>query len=291
MLLKHTASRDGKLVTFLRSELGLSATLTKRLKSLEACQVNGECVSIYHRVHVGDTIAVTIEEQLPNYTAEQGELNILYEDDAIIVLDKPAGITMHPTANRETGTLSNRLVFYYQQTEQKCHIHLVNRLDRDTFGVVLIAKNAHVHAILSNHLDNDRILKIYHAAVFGHPKAEGGVICHPIARLSSDSLLRCVREDGQYAKTVYKVLQTKSECSLLHLEPQTGRTHQLRLHCAYEGFPILGDSQYGTEQSQVFSVAHDYQFQQLCAVSLTFPHPMTGESMTVTSKQDVNLPG
>lgn len=290
MLLKHTASRDGKLITFLRGEIGLSATLTKRLKALDACQVNGETVGIYHRVHTGDSIIITIEEELPNYTGEEGELNILYEDDAIIVLDKPAGITMHPTANRESGTLANRLVYYYQQTGQKCHIHLVSRLDRDTFGVVLIAKNAYIHAVMSEQLDNNRMLKIYHAAVYGHPKEDTGVICHPIARLSQTSLLRCVREDGQYAKTVYKVLQTASQWSLLQLQPETGRTHQLRLHCAYEGFPLLGDAQYGTDESQAFSLAHNYQFQQLCAVSLTFAHPMMGEIMTITSKQHVELP-
>ena len=116
------------------------------------------------------------------------------------------------------------------------------------------------------------------------------MICHPIARLSDTSLLRCVREDGRYAKTFYQVLQKTAECSLLRLQPETGRTHQLRVHCAYEGFPLLGDSQYGTEEAQDFSLAHGYQSQQLCAVSLTFPHPMTNEIMTVTSRQKVELP-
>lgn len=290
MILEHTASRDGKLITFMRTELGLSATLTKKLSAMDACKVNGENVRAYHRVHSGDVIAITIEEMPPNYIAEEGKLNILYEDDSIIVLDKPAGITMHPTANRESGTLANRIIFYYQQTGQKCNIHLLNRLDRDTFGVVLIAKNAHIHAIMSAHLNNGNIQKIYHAAVFGHPVTDHGTICHPIARVSETSLLRCIREDGQYAKTIYDVLQTTADCSLLKLQPETGRTHQLRLHCAYEGFPMLGDSQYGTEESQAFSADHSYEFQQLCAVSLTFPHPMTGEEITVTSKQKVELP-
>jgi len=290
MLLEHIAARDGKLITFMRSEMGVSATLTKRLKLLNACRVNGEQVRLYHRVSVGDRITIAIEEQAPNYAAEEGELTILYEDDAILALDKPAGIIMHPTANRESGMLANRILFYYQQTGQKCDIHLVNRLDRDTFGVVLIAKNAHIHAKMSDHLINDRIAKTYHAAVFGHPVVDQGVICHPIARLSDTSLLRCVREDGRYAKTFYQVLQKTAECSLLRLQPETGRTHQLRVHCAYEGFPLLGDSQYGTEESQDFSLAHGYQSQQLCAVSLTFPHPMTNEIMTVTSRQKVELP-
>jgi len=99
-----------------------------------------------------------------------------------------------------------------------------------------------------------------------------------------------VREDGQYAKTFYQVLQKTAACSLLRLQPETGRTHQLRVHCAYAGFPLLGDSQYGTAASQQFSRRYGYQSQQLCAVSLSFTHPMTGVDLTVTSRQKIELP-
>lgn len=291
MILTHTAQREGKLVSFLRGELNLSSTLTTRLKYRNAYRVNGETVHVHHRIHLGDVITVTIEEAAPDYPAEEGELNILYEDDSLIVLDKPVGIMMHPTFNRIDGTIANRLLYYYQQTGQKCAIHLVNRLDRDTFGVVLIAKNSHTHAILCDHLQSDRIHKTYHAAVFGHPKQQSGRIDLPIARLSETSLLRCVREDGKPSQTAFRVLKSGEHCSLLELQPLTGRTHQLRVHCAAMGFPILGDPQYGTEQSQAFSLAHGCQWQQLCAVSLQFPHPLTGEILTVTSKQHVYSDG
>ncbi|MCE5196534.1 MAG: RluA family pseudouridine synthase [Negativicutes bacterium] len=290
MLLEHTAAREGKLITFLRSEMGLSATLTKRLKLRNVCRVNGEQVRLYHRVAVGDRISIEIEEQAPNYAAEEGDLTILYEDEALLALDKPSGIIMHPTANRESGMLANRILYYYQQTNQKCAIHLINRLDRDTFGVVLIAKNAHIHAKMSEQLSSGRIVKTYHAAVFGHPARDQDVICQPIARLSETSLLRCVRTDGQYAKTFYRVLQKTAACSLLQLQPETGRTHQLRVHCASAGFPLLGDSQYGSEASEEFSRAYGYQSQQLCAVSLSFAHPLTGAGITVRSKQKIELP-
>lgn len=287
MVLTHTACREGKLVSFLRGELGLSSTLTTRLKYRNAYRVNGQTVHVHHRIHPGDVIAVTIEESAPDYPAEPGELDILYEDDALIVLDKPAGIMMHPTFNRLDGTIANRLLHYYQATGQKCAIHLVNRLDRDTFGVVLIAKNSHTHAILCGHLQSGQIHKTYRAAVFGCPPAPEGEICAPIARLSPTSLLRCVREDGKPAKTVYRVLASDGRCSLLELQPVTGRTHQLRVHCAYSGFPILGDPQYGSAASQEFSLEQGCQWQQLCATSLRFPHPLTGEELTVVSRQRV----
>ncbi len=287
MVLTHNACREGKLVSFLRGELGLSSTLTTRLKYRDAYRVNGQRVHVHHRVHPGDVITVTIEEEAPDYPAQEGELHILYEDDALIVLDKPPGIMMHPTFNRLDGTIANRLLYYYQQTGQKCAIHLVNRLDRDTFGVVLIAKNSHTHAILCDHLQNGRIHKTYRAAVFGHPTQPEGEICAPIARLSPTSLLRCVREDGKPAKTHYRVLASDETCSLLELQPLTGRTHQLRIHCAYSGFPILGDPQYGTPESQAFSLRLGCQWQQLCAMSLRFPHPLTGEVLTVQSLQRV----
>lgn len=290
MELKHVAQREGKLVSFLRQELGLSATLTSRLKFQNAYRVNGETVHVHQRVHPGDIITVTMDEAAPDYPAEEGPLDILYEDEALIVLDKPAGVMMHPTFNRQTGTLANRLLFYYETTGQHCAIHLVNRLDRDTFGVVLIAKSAHTHALLCQSLQTGRIRKTYHAAVFGSPAQDAGRICLPIARLSPTSLLRCVREDGQEAVTDYRVLMRQDPCTLLELTPVTGRTHQLRVHCAACGFPILGDPQYGTEASQRFSLAHGALWQQLCAVRLSFPHPMTGELCTVSSKQQVALP-
>lgn len=290
MILTHTAQRQGKLISFLRGELGLSSTLTTRLKYRDAYRVNGAPVHVHHRIQMGDVITVTIEEDAPDYPAEQGALEILYEDEALIVLDKPAGILMHPTFHRLEGTIANRLLYYYQTTGQKCAIHLVNRLDRDTFGVVLIAKNSHTHAILHQSLQDGRIQKIYHGAVFGHPPAQAGQICLPIARLSPTSLLRCVREDGQAAETRYRVLQSSEDCTLLELQPVTGRTHQLRVHCAASGFPMLGDPQYGTEASQAFSLAHGYQWQQLCAAQLAFPHPLTGEPLCIRSRQQVTLP-
>lgn len=292
MVIEHTATRAGKLLSFLRRELGLSYQLTKRLKYRHGYRVNGELARTNHMLRPGDLITVTIEEDVPEFDAEDGPLSILYEDEAILALDKPAGIIMHPTFNRIEGTLANSILGHYTRTGQKSAVHFVSRLDRDTFGVVLVAKNAHIHAVLCDAMQSGGMQKTYHAAVFGCPAQPRGEIRLPIARLSPTSLLRCVREDGKDALTLYEVLDTAGECGLLRLSPQTGRTHQLRVHCAHEGFPILGDVQYGTEASLAFSKRHGYTGQQLCAASLVFSHPLEGREMVIESGMAaLRLPG
>lgn len=282
MTLTHVAEREGKLLTFLRRELGLSSTLIKRMKFRHVYTVNGQCAFTDFPVKIGDKIEVCLDEDVPEYPAEEGNLSILFEDDALIALDKPVGILMHPSPVCFTGTLANYLLDYYQKTGQRSAVHPVSRLDRDTFGVVLLAKNSHFHAKMHEMQLRGGIEKIYHAAVLGSPKVDEGVIDAPIARLSDRSLLRTVREDGKRARTRFRVLERREGCSLLELQPLTGRTHQLRVHCAYSGFPILGDPQYGSDD-------YGLQYQQLCAVRLRFCHPMTGNFVEISSKQSVSL--
>ena len=282
MKLTHIAQREGKLLTFLRRELGLSSTLVKRLKFRHVYTVNGETVFTDFPVKIGDIIEVALDEDTPEYPAQKGELSILYEDDALIALDKPAGILMHPSAARNTDTLANYLVWYYQKTNQPCAVHPVSRLDRDTFGVVLLAKNSHVHAKMHAMQKLGQIEKIYNAAVLGGPKEQEGIIDAPIARLSETGMLRGVRSDGQPARSKFRVLEQKNGFSLLELQPLTGRTHQLRVHCAHMGFPILGDPQYGCDDLKL-------PYQQLCAVSVRFCHPLTEKIVEIHSKQAVCL--
>ncbi len=282
MILRHLAQRDGKLLSFLRRELGLSSTLVKRLKFRHVYTVNGQTVFTDFPVKHGDLIEVCLDEDEPEYPAQAGALSILYEDDALIALDKPAGILMHPSSARNTDTLANYLAHYYLSTGQACAVHPVSRLDRDTFGVVLLAKNSHVHAKMHLQQKLGQIEKIYHAAVLGGPDTDHGVIDAPIARLRADGMLRTVREDGKPARSEFWVLERKNGCALLKLRPFTGRTHQLRVHCAHMGFPILGDPQYGSDD---LGLPH----QQLCAVSLRFEHPMMEKFVEIRSKQAVCL--
>ena len=287
MELKLIAARAGRLSSFLREELQMSAGLMNRLKWQNLLFVNGTPQHTDYPVVPGDVITVPLDEPEPDYPAEPGELTVLYEDDHILAVDKPAGMLIHPSRARLTGTLANRVAAYYQETGQHCAFHPLTRLDRDTFGVVLLAKNAHIHALLNRLHDSGGFQKTYHALVLGGPEADSGTIDAPIGRKPLPSLLRQVNPEGKPARTEFMVLERREDMSKLALRPITGRTHQLRVHCAYRGFPILGDPQYGTKASRVLSEQLGYPTQLLCAKELSFPHPITKESITVVSRLDV----
>ncbi len=282
MELKHTATRDGRLSSFLKGELKMSTGLINKLKWGDAIRVNGVPQHTDFAVWAGDVITVALDEPTPAYPAQVGQLAILYEDDHILAVDKPAGMLIHPSHSQFTGTLANFVAGYYEQTGQKSAFHPVTRLDRDTFGVVLLAKNSHIHTLLQN----TDVEKTYHALAFGGPEGDGGIIDAPIARRPMPSLLRCISPEGKQSITEYTVLERGEETALLALRPITGRTHQLRLHCSHMGFPILGDPQYGSEESQALSAQLGYNHQRLCAKSVTFLHPITEEKMTIISQMD-----
>lgn len=289
MELRCTAPREAKLLSLLRQELSMSSTLVKRLKYQNAYRVNGVPVRTDYPVRIGDVVTVVLDEPTPVYPAEEGDLHILYEDDSLIAVDKPAGMLVHPSSSCNTGTLANRLTAYYQKSGQPCAIHPVSRLDRDTFGVVLLAKNSHVHAQMCAQSKTGQIEKTYHALVCGTPPASEGILSAPIARKAPPSLLRCIRDDGKEAHTRYRLLRTDGQLSLLELQPLTGRTHQLRVHCAHFGFPILGDPQYGSDASHAMSERLGLSYQQLCAVKLAFIHPMTQKNVEIRSDLEVSL--
>lgn len=290
MELEHIAQRSGRLSGFLKGELGLSTGLMNRLKWQSAILVNGNPRHTDYAVNPGDIITLRLDEPEPAYPAEDVPLDILYEDEHLLAVDKPAGMLIHPSRARITGTLANAVAGYYRKTNQHSAFHPVTRLDRDTYGIVLLAKNAHVHAAMNGLHAKGGIRKTYHAMVYGAPPQASGAIDAPIARLPLPSLLREIRADGKPSRTEYTLLDTLEGCSKLALRPVTGRTHQLRLHCAHIGCPILGDPQYGTAESQVFSAKWALSYQLLCAVSLEFAHPMTGQALTLRSCMDSELP-
>ena len=282
MELQHTAAREGRLSSFLREEMAMSAGLMNRLKWSNKLFVNGTAQHTDYPVKPGDTITAVLEEPQPEYPAEDGPLTVLYEDDYLLAVDKPAGMLIHPSRSRLTGTLANLVLGYYRQTGQDSAFHPLTRLDRDTFGVVLLAKNSHIHTLLQQ----CPVEKTYHALVLGGPEADSGIIDAPIARKPLPSLLREVHPDGKPSVTEFSVLQRFPDRTLLALRPVTGRTHQLRVHCAYMGFPILGDPQYGTEACQKPGIPH----QLLCAKTLALPHPVTGVPLRITSQMNAMGP-
>lgn len=283
MNLTHIAKGGGRLSAVLKEELKMSTGLLNRVKWADGLRVNGQSVHTDYQVTPGDEVVVLLEEKQAQYPAESGPLTILYEDASLLAVDKPAGMLIHPSRNRLTGTLANLVQGHYEAQGITAAFHPLTRLDRDTFGIVLIAKSAYVHALLQE----QRPRKLYYARTFGGPGAEAGIIDAPIARKPLPSLLREVRPDGKPSLTRYRVLERREESCLLELEPVTGRTHQLRLHCAHMGFPILGDPQYGSAASVAYSQGLGLTTQLLCAKSLEFTHPITGETLHLESKMDV----
>ena len=282
MELRHTAMRDGRLSSFLKDEMKMSTGLVNRLKWQEKIFVNGAPQHNDFAVKAGDVITALLDEEDPNYPPQDGELTILYEDDHFLAVDKPAGMLIHPSHSKNDGTLANFVLGYYVCTGQKCAFHPVTRLDRDTFGIVLLTKNSHIHALMQQ----TSLKKTYHALVSGGPAEDAGIIDAPIARKPLPSLLREVRADGKRSITEFHVLQRRENCTKLALHPITGRTHQLRVHCAYRGFPILGDPQYGNGAAD-FGLTH----QLLCAKRIEFIHPITGENLVLESKLDAEIEG
>ena len=279
MQLTHVARRSGRLSSFLREEMEMSAGLMNRLKWQDKLFVNGVPRHTDYPVAPGDVITVPLEEPEPSYPAQEGSLTILYEDEHILAVDKPAGMLIHPSRSQFTDTLANFVAGYYQKTGQAAAFHPVTRLDRDTFGAVLLGKNSHTHALLSQ----NPLEKTYEALVYGAPTQAEGVIDAPIARRPLPSLLRQVSPEGKPSLTRYRVLSRQEKTAVLALTPVTGRTHQLRVHCAYMGFPIVGDPQYGSPESQAFSKEMGAATQLLCAKTLRFSHPITKTPMEITS--------
>ena len=283
MELKWIADRDGRLSSFLRGEMQMSYSLMNKLKWGDAIQVNGAPQRTNFSVKPGDVITVRMDEEEPEYPAEDGPLTILYEDDFLLAVDKPAGMLIHPSRSKFDGTLANFVAGYYQKTGQKSAFHPLTRLDRDTFGIVLLAKNSHVHTLLQE----TKVQKTYHALTFGWLEEDIGSIDAPIARRPLPSLLRYVSPEGKASRTEFAVLERGEITCKLALRPVTGRTHQLRVHCAHVGHPILGDPQYGSEESQRFSETCGLSHQMLCARRLELAHPITGEQLILESQMDV----
>lgn len=284
MILRVTMQRKTKLLSALRRELRISDGLVRRLKPLDVFRVNGQSAHTNRPLVPGDLVSVTIEEPPPDFPAEDGPLQILWEDDYLIAVDKPQGLIVHPTFTRQTGTLANRLLGYYRRTGQACAVHVLTRLDRDTMGVVIFAKNAWSHWRMMESMDRGELEKCYEALTLGGPAEDEGLIDLPIAKRPNPSLLRCVDPSGKPAQTRFRVLERGPVCRL-ELRPLTGRTHQLRVHCAHLGFPILGDPQYGG------LIPGGPEGQQLAARRICIPHPLTGERLVIRSEQVLRREG
>ena len=236
------------------------------------CYVNGETQPVGYHLKIGDVVEISIDAAAKTaMTPENIPLEILFEDEEILVVNKPAGMLVHPTNSDKSGTLANALVFHLNpnseiENPKLIRPGIVHRLDKETSGLMVIAKTARSLRILGSHFQRKLVKKIYAALVEGVISENEGTISAPIGRLEEKPHWR-VLHDGKESETKFKVLERRGDTTLLELEPVTGRTNQLRIHCAEIKHPIVGDTLYGGRE-----------FARLClhAKKLGFFHPNGG---------------
>ncbi len=282
MVIRYTvpASEDGRILKYLlRDSLRLSAAQLRRLKAADALWVGGERSRTDRVLHTGDELMLLLTEDAPSFPPEEAPLTVLFEDEHLLALDKPRGIILHPTHSRFTGTLANR-AWAHIRASGGDGCHAVNRLDRDTGGVVLFAKNAWACSRMAGAIEDKRYL----AAVCGVPDSAEGSITFPIRRISDLDMKRVCAPDGQSARTDWRLLASREGLSLLELRLHTGRTHQIRVHCTAMGWPLLGDRLYGTPASLACAEAMGQTMQALWCTRLAFRHPVDGRGVTVTAQ-------
>ncbi|MGL4799033.1 MAG: RluA family pseudouridine synthase [Cellulosilyticaceae bacterium] len=246
--------------------------------------VNGKQVASKYKVQQSDTITVTIPEPVDvDILAEDIPVDIAYEDEDLMIINKPQDMVVHPAPGNYTGTLVNALLYHCKEglsgINGEIRPGIVHRIDKDTSGLLMIAKNDKTHLALSDKLKTHDITRRYHAIVYGNFKEEEGVVEKPIGRSPKDRKKMAIVADGRYAKTEYRVLERFRDFTYVELTLCTGRTHQIRVHMTSIGHPLLGDPVYGPAK-QSFGLDK----QMLHAKVLGFMHPTTGEYVEFESE-------
>ena len=233
----------------LKKRLSVSSRLLTKLKKAENILLNDSYAKYHEKVYKGDIIKIIMEEEPNQFEPQSMPFEIVHEDIDLIIINKQPGIVSHPTKSHPDYTIANAAVYYITSKGADHRIRFVNRLDMDTSGLLIIAKNAYSHHIISEQMQEDRIQKKYITFVKGVVEADFGTIDAPIYRETDDTIKRTVDERGQYSVTKYKVLERFKDATKLEIELLTGRTHQIRVHMAHIGHSIIGDTLYGDESN------------------------------------------
>lgn len=261
-----------KLISFLRGHVKISVRLLRSLKRVEgAIKINGENARTIDLLHKGDTVTLSIPEDENHSIPIDYELNIVYEDEDVLVIDKPAMLPMHESHNHQGDTLANAVAGYLNKKGRSLAFRAVGRLDKGTSGLVICALNSHTAARLSGNFE-----KTYYAMATGCYEGKG-TIDKPIYRPDPMKTYRTADDRGDRAVTHYEVLESDDDYSLLKINLETGRTHQIRVHFAYLGTPLYGDRMYGKEHPLI-------ERQALHCGTVSFNHPVTGEKIELSAE-------
>lgn len=280
--LEHTvtpAEEGCRTDAVLRGALGLSGSVIKHVKRLpNGILLDGVPVWPSYPVRAGQTLSVLVGDlESSGATPWPGRVDIVYEDEDLVVLNKPAGLPTHPSPTEIHNTLGNYLSYYYQEKGIPFVFRPVNRLDAHTSGLMAVARHAHAHTRMKEQLHTPAFLRRYLAVCDGVPVPAEGIIDAPLGRNETSYLKRMVRPDGAESRTRYRVLSEREGRALVELELETGRTHQIRVHMAHIGCPLTGDFLYGKEDKTVIgrTALHSHV--------LALDHPITGERLSFTA--------
>ena len=270
MVLKYNVNTDNLTINYiLKNELKISSRLFTKLIKNSLVTLNKNPCDTRSLTHIGDTIS--------NIVPTKMDLDIIYEDDSFIILNKPKNTAVHPSHQHFENSLSNGLKYYFDSINLHKKIRPVNRLDLNTSGLILFAKNEYVQECLIRQMATNTFKKEYLAVVTGKLDVSSGTINKPIARKPGSIIERCISENGKPSVTHFEVLKKFDDYSLVKCSLETGRTHQIRVHFASIGHPLLGDDLYGIASDLIDG-------QALTCYSLSFKHPVTGKDFSIQLK-------
>ena len=282
MVLEYKIEENDNYVNLkdlLKNYFQVSDRLLIKLKHEQKIFVNDTKAYVDMPLNLGDIISIYIDfiEDNSNIVPTYMPLDIVYEDDAFLVVNKSSGVPVHPSMEHFEDSLSNGIKYYFDKIGLKKKIRPVNRLDKDTSGLVIFAKNEYIQECLVKQMQAKEFIKEYIAICAGNLEKRSGIINAPIARKENSIIERCISESGAPAITHYEVIKSYNNYSVVKCILQTGRTHQIRVHMAHIGHPLLGDTLYGLPSPLI-------NRQALHAYKITFIHPITKQKLEFTAK-------
>lgn len=281
--ISYTSQENSTLKEILLDKLNFSVRSLSKMKRGQSVLVNGNFKKPSTEIKIGDLIEVKIDEDMANFIPQDLNLDIIYDDFDLIMVNKPPFMVVHPTKSHNENTIANGVTDYIVKQNEKVKIRFVNRLDMNTSGLVIVAKNAYAHHTLSKDMSDDKVEKKYITIVKGIVENDFGTIDEPIYRPTEDSIKRVVDDRGQASITHYKVIERLNDATILEVKLETGRTHQIRVHMNHIGHGIIGDELYGYVDEDLINR------QALHAYSLEFEQPRTKEKLEFKAEIPIDM--